>query len=72
MEKIIYEGFGDELYEKDKELQTQKQENEKVKQENKKLSKTNKKYKNKIHQLTQMEDLNTPEAKKIINSLMLL
>lgn len=72
MEKIIYEGFGDELYEKDKELQTQKQENEKVKQENKKLSKTNKEYKNKIHQLTQMEDLNTPEAKKIINSLMLL
>jgi hypothetical protein len=99
MEKIIYEEYGDKLYEKDrviekkdsiieekdsiiekkdtiieeneKKLQTQTQELQTEKQENKKLTKTNNEYKNKIKQLNKIENL-TPEAKKIINSLMLL
>jgi hypothetical protein len=78
MQKIIYEEFGDELHEKDriieekdKELQTQKQEAEKTKQEAEKAKQKNKEYKNKIKQLNKIENL-TPEARKIINSLMLL
>ena len=86
MEKIIYEEFGEELSEKDRELETQKQEHEKTKQEHEKtkqelktqkqktekLNKTNKEYKNKIEKLNQMKDLNTPEARNILNSLILL
>ena len=106
MEKIIYEEYGDKLYEKDrileekdsviekkdtiieekdsviekkdtiieekdKEHKKTKQELQTEKQENKKLTKANNEYKNKIQQLNKIENL-TPEARKIIDSMMLL
>lgn len=85
MQKIVYEEYGDELHKKEKELEAKKQKNKKTeqenkktkqelqaeKQENKKLTRTNNKYKTKIKQLSEIENL-TPEAKKIINSMMLL
>ena len=65
-----------ELGQKDKELgQKDKELGQKVKelgQKNKEieeLSKSNMEYKAKIKQLLKLEDLNSPEAKKILNSL---
>ena len=78
MEKIIYEEYGDKLYEKDRILEEKDKEHKKTKQElqtekqeNKKLTKANNEYKNKIQQLNKIENL-TPEARKIIDSMMLL
>ena len=78
MEKIIYEEYGDQLYEKDRILEEKDKEHKKTKQElqtekqeNKKLTKANNEYKNKIQQLNKIENL-TPEARKIIDSMMLL
>lgn len=58
MEELVYDEYGDILNEKDKEIE--------------KLNNENKEYKEKIRQLNEIEDLNTPQAKKILNSLMLL
>ena len=47
-------------------------ENKNLTNENKNLTNENGEYKKGIEKLSEMEDLNTPEAKKIINSLMML
>ena len=51
---------------------TLKNENGTLKNENGTLTNENGEYKKGIEKLSEMEDLNTPEAKKIINSLMML
>ena len=62
---IAREEFKEELEEVEKE-------NSKLKLENGNLKNENGAYKKGIEQLKEMEDLNTPEAKNIINSLMML
>lgn len=65
MEELVYDEYGDILNEKDIEIESKTREIEKLNNENKE-------YKEKIRQLNEIEDLNTPQAKKILNSLMLL
>ncbi|MBQ6447003.1 MAG: hypothetical protein IJJ10_06005 [Bacillus sp. (in: Bacteria)] len=65
MEELVYDEYGDILNEKDKEIESKTREIEKLNNENKE-------YKEKIRQLNEIEDLNTQQAKKILNSLMLL
>ena len=64
IEKIVYDEFGDELDAKDKIIETKDQELAK-------LINHNREYKKGLEKLKEIEGLN-PEAKKIINSLMLL
>ena len=70
--KFLYEEFGDELYKKDEEIESQAQEIKSKEDEINKLNKNNNEYKTKLKQLSQIKDLNTPEARNIINSLILL
>ena len=72
MEELVYDEYGDILNEKDKEIESKTQEIESKTREIEKLNNENKEYKEKIRQLNEIEDLNTPQAKKILNSLMLL
>ncbi len=79
MEKLLYDEFGDQLTAKDEEINAKdKQLNAKDKQlktkdqEIDKLNKSNNEYKKKLKQLQKIADWNTPEAKQIINSMMLL
>lgn len=58
IDKLVYDEYGDILDKKDEEIS--------------KLNKSNKEYRDKIRQLNELGDLNSPEAKKIINSLLLL
>lgn len=69
MQKIIYEEFGDELNQKDAIIEKQENMIEKQKQE---YEDKDKEYKNKIKELNQMEDLNNPKARHILETLMLL
>ena len=70
--KFLYEEFSDELYKKDEEIESQAQEIKSKEDEINKLNKNNNEYKTKLKQLSQIKDLNTPEARNIINSLILL
>lgn len=80
IQKIVYEEYGAEIrkeleaqkQESKNEIEKAKQETKEAKQENKELKIIHKEYKNKIKQLTQIKDLNSSEAKNIINSMMLL
>lgn len=65
IQKLVYDEFGDELDLKDQEI---KEKNDMIKEKND----TIKEYKSKLKQLKNIEDLNSPKAKKIIESLMLL
>ncbi|WP_410319301.1 hypothetical protein [Methanobrevibacter sp.] len=58
-----------ELGQKDKELGQKVKELGQKNKEIEELSKSNMEYKAKIKQLLKLEDLNSPEAKKILNSL---
>ena len=76
---IAREEFKDELEEIEKENNelklendTLKNENSTLKNENGTLKNENGEYKKGIEKLKEMEDLNTPEAKNIINSLMMI
>lgn len=83
LHELVYDEFGDVLDKKDEEIEAKDKElGQKVKelgqkdkelgQKNKEieeLSKSNMEYKAKIKQLLKLEDLNSPEAKKILNSL---
>lgn len=78
IEKLVYDEYGDILDKKDEELEAREKEITRLKNTNKEyenktrqLNNTNKEYKNKIKQLKELKDL-TPEAKKIINTMMLL
>ena len=62
---IAREEFKEELEEIEKE-------NNELKLENGTLKNENGEYKKGIEKLKEMEDLNTPEAKNIINSLMMI
>ena len=71
IDKLVYDEYGDILDEKDKEIE--KKDNE-LKTKDKKindLNQINKEYKNKLKQLNKTTNL-PPEAKKIIDSMMLL
>jgi hypothetical protein len=86
IQKLVYDEFGDELDLKDqeikekndviksqaKELKSQAKELKSKTKELSKITQTNNKYKNKVEQLKQIGDLDSPKAKKIIESLMLL
>ena len=61
-----------ELKTKDKELETKDKELETKDNEISELTKSNGEYKKKLEQLSQLGDYNCPEAKKIINDLILL
>ena len=69
---IAREEFKDELEEIEKENSKLKLENGTLKNENSTLKNENGEYKKGIEKLKEMEDLNTPEAKNIINSLMMI
>jgi len=83
LHELVYDEFGDVLDKKDEEIEAKDKElgqkdkelGQKVKelgQKNKEieeLSKSNMEYKAKFKQLLKLEDLNSPEAKKILNSL---
>lgn len=71
IDKLVYDEYGDILDEKDKEIE--KMDNE-LKTKDKKideLNQTNEEYKNKLKELNKTTNL-PPEAKKIINSMLLL
>ena len=79
IDKLLYDEYGEELCKKDKEIEAKNKEikskdNEIKSKDNEidKLNKSNAEYKTKIGQLNQMDDLNTPKAKKILQQLMLL
>ena len=86
MVKIVYEEFKDVISKKDEEIAIKNQElkskeNEIKSKENEikskdakisRLSQLKNKYNEKIRQLNEFDDLNSPEAKKILSSLMLL
>lgn len=58
IEKIVYDEFGDELDAKDDEID--------------KLNKSNSQFRDKAKKLKELDDLNTPQAKKILESMLLL
>ena len=72
IQKLVYDEFGDELEQKDKEIEQKENELEQKENEISKLTKTNNTYKNKIDQIKEIGDLNSPKAQEIIQSLMLL
>jgi predicted ribosome quality control (RQC) complex YloA/Tae2 family protein len=79
IQKLVYDEFGDELEQKDKEIEQKEneleqkdKEIEQKENEISKLTKTNNTYKNKIDQIKEIGDLNSPKAQEIIQSLMLL
>ena len=65
IEKIVYDEFGDELDAKDKIIETKDKEIDS-------LNKSKSQLKNKAQQLNELDDLNTPKAKKIVESMLLL
>ncbi|WP_298521321.1 hypothetical protein [uncultured Methanobrevibacter sp.] len=76
IDEIVNDKYGDELSKKDQEI---KELNQKLTNSDIELAKTDaelekikKEYKSKIEKLNEMEDLNTPQAKKILNSLLVL
>jgi len=78
IDKLVYDEYGDKLDEKDKEIEKMdnelKTKNDELKTKDKKideLNQTNEEYKNKLKELNKTTNL-PPEAKKIINSMMLL
>lgn len=65
IDKIVYDEYGDILDKKDEEIEAK---NQVIKSKNDEI----KRYKDKIKQLNELKDLDSPEAKQIINSLLLL
>ena len=79
LENLVYDEFGEELDAKDKEIETKDKEIEtKDKEietkdkEIEKLNHSNKEFKNKAKELNELKDFNSPKAKQIIQSMMLL
>ena len=64
IDKLVYDEYGDILDEKDKQIEEYENINEEY-------EKINPEYKNRLKQLNELKNL-TPEAKKIINSMMQL
>ena len=79
LDELVYEQYGDELDAKDKQLEESakiiKSKENQLKSKEKQLKSKDdqlKSYQKLIKKLDDFDDLNTPEARKIINSLMLL
>lgn len=72
LDELVYDQYGDELDAKDQEIEAKTEEIEAQAQKIDNLNKVNKTYKEKIKQLNEMKDLNAPEARKILNSLILM
>ena len=79
IQKLVYDEYGEELDKKDETIEKQSKElknkskelKNKSKQINK-LNKNEKEYKKKLKQLNELDDLNSPEAKKIISTLIMM
>ncbi len=71
IDKLVYDEYGDILDKKDKKIETQANEITKLKNTTQEYKNTNQKYKNQLQQLNELKNL-TPEAKKIINAMLLL
>ena len=69
LHELVYDEFGDVLDKKDEEIEAKDKELGQKDKEIEELSISNMEYKAKIKQLLKLEDLNSPEAKKILNSL---
>ena len=79
LDELIYEQYGDKLDAKDKEMETLNKEletlNKEIETKNRKIETLNKEIesiKELIEKLHAFDDFNSPEARKIINSLMFL
>ena len=72
LDELLYEEYGDKLDAKDKEINNLKKSNEKYKRSNQEYKKSNEKYKKQIEKLNELDDLNTPEARKILDELILM
>ena len=79
LDELVYEQYGDELDAKDKQLEESakiiKSKDNQLKSKDDQLKSKDdqlKSYQKLIKKLDDFDDLNTPEARKIINSLMLL
>ena len=71
IDKLVYDEYGDILDEKDKQIDEYENINEEYENINEEYEKINPEYKNRLKQLNELKNL-TPEAKKIINSMMQL
>ncbi len=72
IEKLVYAEFGDQLDKKDEEIELLTKENDSMSEKIDSLNQQNLKYKNQISKLKEIGDIDSPEARKIINSLLLL
>lgn len=74
--EIVYDEYGEELSKKDEEIKELNQEltkkNMELAKTDAELAKIKKEYKSKINELNRMDDLNAPQAKKILNSILIL
>ena len=71
IDKLVYDEYGDILDEKDKQIDEYENINQEYENINEEYEKINPEYKNRLKQLNELKNL-TPEAKKIINSMMQL
>ena len=69
IDEIINDKYGDKLTKKDQEIYEL---NQKLTKSDIELTQIKKEYKSKIEKLNSMDDLNTPQAKKILSSLLVL
>ena len=72
IEKLVHDEFGDELDAKDREIEEKEKELETKNNEINELNQYRNKLKNKLKELNELKDFNSPEAKQIIQSMMLL
>ena len=72
IEKLVHDEFGDELDAKDREIEEKEKELETKNNEINELNQYRNKLKNKLKELNELKDFNIPEAKQIIQSMMLL
>lgn len=70
--KLVRDEYQDELMEIEEENLKLRQETEIMKKEKEELKQERDNMKNKLQELNNMDDLNTPQAKELINSLILL
>lgn len=72
LDELVYEQYGDKLDAKDKEIEMMHKEMETKDKEIDNLTKSKKAYDKLVEKLHTFDDFNSPEARKIINALMLL
>ena len=76
IQEIVYDEYCEELGKRDQKIKELTQEltenNKKLTEADLELNKIKYEYKSEIEKLNEMDDLNTPQAKKIIKSLLIL